>query len=338
MNHPRVTVFSLLLASLCGACGHDDTSAADAGASDADTDTDTDTDGDTDADTDTDSDTDVDTDSDTDSDSDTDTDSDTDADAGPPMLPSGYSDAGPVGWVEISGGTYLQGNTSSLAMYYSETPAHDVTITSFQMMRNEVTCAEYAACVLDGSCEEPLLAISGHPDASNCNWLVWGRDDHPVNCVYIWDAEAYCAWLGGRLPSESEWEYAARSRGQDNEYPWGSIAPSCDYAVMYSSDGVEGCGTGHTWPVCSKPLGNTEQGLCDIAGNVREWMPDCYYASYLNAPTDGSAWVVGDCEAQVLRGGSYGFTGSGMRTRLRDETPSFGRSDSIGFRCARDLE
>jgi formylglycine-generating enzyme required for sulfatase activity len=260
------------------------------------------------------------------------------SDGGTEMTPADYDNPTPVEWVEIDGGTFLQGNTSTQSTYYEETPAHDVTVTSFRMMRTEVTCSQYAQCVLDGACAEPLVAIPDSPSGSNCNWLVWGRGDHPVNCVYVWDAEAYCAWLGARLPSESEWEYAARSRGKDNEYPWGSATPSCDYAVMYSSDGVEGCGTGHTWPVCSKPLGNTEQGLCDMAGNVKEWLPDCFYASYDGAPTDGSAWIFGECEDQVLRGGCYKSLTNTTRTRARGYNPSYGRSDMYGFRCAKDVE
>ena len=334
---PRATVLSLLLAaSLCGACGHDDTSAADAGTAD----TDTDTDSDSDTDTDVDADTDTDSDSDTDTDTDTDSDSDTEADAGPPMLPSDYGDAGPVSWVEIDGGMFLQGSVDYSIPYvnYDETPAHNVTVPTFQMMQNEVTCAEYSACVLDGACDEPLVIDFSDSVLTNCNWLVWGRDDHPVNYLNVYEAGAYCAWIGARLPSESEWEFAARSRGKDNEYPWGDAEPSCDYAVMYSTEGVEGCGTGHTWPVCSKAAGNTEQGLCDMGGNVMEWMPDCFYASYTNAPNDGSAWVVGSCEDQVLRGGCYKSAFTSIRTRARGYNPSFGLADFYGFRCAKDAE
>ena len=337
-------LFCAGLSLLLSACGGDGAGSTDAGADGADTDVDADADTDTDADTDSDTDTDVDTDTDSDSDSDTDTDSDsdsdtdTDADAGPTMTPADYDDPTTLEWVELDGGTYLQGNTSDLAMYYDETPAHDVSVPTFQMMKTEVTCSQYAQCVLDGTCEEPLVAIPDSPSGANCNWLVWGRDDHPVNCLDVYEAEAYCAWIGGRLPSESEWEYAARSRGKDNEYPWGDAEPSCDYAVMYSTEGVEGCGTGHTWPVCSKAAGNTEQGLCDMGGNVMEWMPDCFYASYTNAPTDGSAWVVGSCEDQVLRGGCYKSAFTSIRTRARGYKPSFGLADYMGFRCAKDAE
>jgi len=240
----------------------------------------------------------------------------------------------------LDGGTFLQGSVDFSIPWvsYDETPAHNVTVPSFQMMKTEVTCAQYAQCVLDGACEELLLAIPDYPDASNCNWLVWGREDHPANCVYITQAEAYCAWLGGRLPSESEWEYAARSRGKDNEYPWGDAEASCDYAVINMPYQNDGCDLGHTWPVCSKPFGNTEQGLCDMAGNVMEWMSDCYYTSYEGAPTDGSAWILETCEDQVLRGGGYGNSPTGIRTRSRSYGLVWGRGDSMGFRCAKDAE
>ena len=316
-------LFCAGLSLLLSACGGGSSSAGDSGASgtgDSDSDTDTDADSDTDAD----------------GDADSDADSDAGSDAGTSMTPADYDDPTPITWVEIDGGTYLQGSASmAYPADYSETPQHSVTVPSFQMAQTEVTCSQYAQCVLDGACAEPLVA-NGEGDAKNCNWLVWGRDDHPVNCVYVWDAEAYCAWLGGRLPSESEWEYAARSRGQDNEYPWGSAAPNCDYAVMNDTDTTDGCDLGHTWPVCSKPLGNTEQGLCDMAGNVKEWLPDCWHGDYEGSPTDGSPWVIGTCDTQVLRGGYYGSTAVGVRTRIRAYHNSLGCSDDFGFRCVKD--
>jgi len=278
-------------------------------------------------------------DADTDTDTDTDADADAGTDGGSMMTPADYDDPTLVEWVEIDGGTYLQGSVDFSIPWvsYDETPAHDVTVPSFEMMKTEVTCGQYAQCVLDGVCIEPMTA-HGDTVAVNCNWLVWGRDEHPVNCLNVYEAEAYCAWLGARLPSESEWEYAARSGGKDNEYPWGDADASCDYAIISAGNYQYGCGTGHTWPVCSKPLGNTEQGLCDMAGNVKEWMPDCFYADYNGAPTDGSAWVIESCEDQVLRGGSYDYSGTGLRTRHRAYNPSFGRADYFGFRCAKDAE
>ena len=287
-----------------------------------------------------DSSTDADSDSDTDSDSGADTDGGGDAgsDAGIPMTPADYDAPTPLSWALLYGGTFLQGSESALSpASYSETPAHDVTMPQFEMMTTEVTTSQYAQCVLADVCVEPLVAY-GDGSAKNCNWLVWGREDHPVNCVNVSEAEAYCAWIEARLASESEWEYAARSCGQDNEYPWGDEDPCCDLAVMNAIDTDDGCDLGHTWPVCSKPAGNTEQALCDMAGNVKEWVQDCWYRDYYGAPTDGSAWVVGSCEDNVLRGGGCSNLNIGIRTRTRAYNPSFGRGDYMGFRCARSVE
>jgi formylglycine-generating enzyme required for sulfatase activity len=279
-------------------------------------------------------------DTDTDADSDGDSDSDVDAgeDAGVPMTPGDYDDPTPLSWALLDGGTFMQGSESSLSpASYSETPAHNVVLSSFEIMTTEVTTSQYAQCVLADVCAEPLVAY-GDGSAKNCNWLVWGRIDHPVNCLNVDEAGTFCAWLGARLPSESEWEYAARSGGQDNEYPWGEEEPSCDYAIMSAGDYQYGCGLGCTWPVCSTVAGNTEQGLCDMAGNVKEWMADCWYGDYYGAPTDGSAWAAGTCEDNVLRSGDYRGSATGCRTRIRFYNPSFGRGDYMGFRCARNVE
>ncbi len=274
-----------------------------------------------------------------DTDSDTDSDSDTDADAGDdagaPMIPGDYDTPTPMFWALLDGGTFLQGSESALSpSSWNETPAHDVTVPTFEMMTTEATTSQYAQCVLAEVCAEPLVA-QGENSGKNCNWLWWGRDDHPVNCVNAYEAEVYCAWIDARLPTESEWEYAARSEGKDIEYPWGEAEPTCDLAIISAGNYQYGCGLGHTWPVSSKPLGNTEQGLCDMGGNVMEWVQDCWYGNYSGAPTDGSAWVVGSCEDNVLRGGGYKHSGSGLRTRNRAYNPSFGRGDYMGFRCAR---
>jgi formylglycine-generating enzyme required for sulfatase activity len=290
------------------------------------------TDGGLDASADTDPDADVDAGTGTDSDSD----SDTDGDGGTPMTPADYGSPTALTWALLDGGTFLQGSESSLSpASYSETPAHEVTVPTFEMMITEVTTSQYAQCVLADICAEPFAAIEGDSVLSNCNWLWWGRDDHPVNCVNVEEAENYCAWIDARLPSESEWEFAARCRGEDNEYPWGDEEASCDLAVMRIPYVEEGCGTGHTWPVCSKAAGNTEQDLCDMAGNVQEWVQDCWYGDYYGAPADGSAWVMGPCEDNVLRGGGYGNGDTGIRTRVRAYSPSFGHGDAAGFRCAR---
>ena len=157
------------------------------------------------------------------------------------------------------------------------------------------------------------------------------------------------------MPSESEWEFAARSGGQDITYPWGNETPTCQYAVMndsapYNSEG-NGCGEGSTWPVCGKTAGNTMHGLCDMAGNVSEWVQDVFHGSYdcdANpgtwecdsggvAPTDGSAWEVPHGEHRVLRGGTWYNDADNMRATGRELGFQELWSEHYGFRCAHSM-
>ncbi|HUT79228.1 MAG TPA: formylglycine-generating enzyme family protein [Polyangia bacterium] len=303
---------------------------ADADA-DSDADSDTDTDGDTDSDSDTDTDTDADTDTDSDTDSDTDADSDGDADTDADTDTGIDTDTGTdtdadadLTWVPIPGGTFQMGSTD----WTMSQPVHGVTVPSFEMTQTEVTVAQYAVCVATTLCTEPGTGTLG-------NWNDPGYEDHPVNYV-DWDqAVAFCDWAGGRLPSEAEWEYAARSGGQDIDYPWGDEEATCDWAVMHGTIDF-GCDTGRTMAVCSKNAGNTDQGLCDMAGNVCEWVQDWYHSDYTGAPTDGSAWEDPVGSGRFIRGGCFGGIAEFLRAALRFEFTSSGQVDSVlGFRCAK---
>ncbi|MEK7743950.1 MAG: SUMF1/EgtB/PvdO family nonheme iron enzyme, partial [Elusimicrobiota bacterium] len=158
-----------------------------------------------------------------------------------------------IEWVAVRGGSFMMGSASGSA---DEKPVHRVTLRSFELAKTEVTVAQYKACVDAGACAAPGKGLL-------CNWGVSGREKDPLNCVDWNQAKAFSEWVGGRLPSEAEWEYAARSGGRDIEYPWGDEEATCSRAVIY--DGGAGCGRVSTWPVCSKPEGNTRQGLCDMA-------------------------------------------------------------------------
>ncbi len=295
--------------------------------SDTDMDSDTDSDTDTDTDTDMDSDTDTDTDTDMDADTDTDTDSDTDSD----NCIDGDTSLGSVGivWVTICGGSFQMGSNAGKS---SEMPVHEVIVPSFGMTKTEVTVSQYRECVTAGHCTAPNIGY-GYD-----NWNDLGFENHPVNYLSWYQSEIFCNWAMGRLPSEAEWEYAARSGGQAITYPWGDQTATCDYAVM--NDGGEGCSTGRTMEVCSKPNGNTVQGLCDMAGNIWEFAADYWHDTYSGAPTDGSAWTSGSDQFRVLRGGSWGGlfgNAEDLRVAARHMPTPSGENRSSGFRCARSL-
>jgi iron(II)-dependent oxidoreductase len=216
-----------------------------------------------------------------------------------------------------------------------EQPVHQVAVSAFDMTKTEVTVAQYYACVNEGSCTDP----DDNTVFSSCNWGQNDRDDHPVNCVDWYQASDFCAWAGGYLPSEAEWEYAARSGGQDIAYPWGNQTATCEYAVMETENSGDGCGQDRTWPVCSKVAGNTSQGLCDMAGNVYEWVQDWYHSDYHGAPIDGSAWEDPAGIARVIRGGSWGAGDPEyMRASNRYSNSPTIRYHNNGFRCGRSSQ
>jgi formylglycine-generating enzyme required for sulfatase activity len=211
----------------------------------------------------------------------------------------------------------------------SESPPHQVTLSRpFAIDLSEVTVAAYKQCVRAGRCAVP--ENGGKWD----NWEKPGREDHPVNGVSWADAKAYCGWAGKRLPSEAEWEYATRSAGaRSGRFPWGSGAATCDRAV-FSTGTNDGCGRDSTWPVCSRPGGHTAQGLCDMAGNVWEWVADGFASYGSEAAHDP---VVADGEERVVRGGSWYNDSWNLRLSYRVHLDPSLRSSHVGFRCARTL-
>lgn len=240
-----------------------------------------------------------------------------------------------------------------------EGPRKRIAIRRFALARFEVTIGEYAA----------FLRETGRPVPGGCvtdgaKRGVWEPDpratlhaphfpqarDHPVVCVSWDDAQAYIAWLnaqsdgGYRLPTEAEWEYAARA-GSTGAYPWGASADSgCAYANVLDRTAGErypqfvtaGCADGAT---NTAPVGSYAPnafGLHDMIGNVGEWVTDCASQSYAELPTDGQA-KGGDCARHVVRGGSWGTLTKDTRVANRIRYPSGQLDDSIGIRVARTL-
>lgn len=218
-----------------------------------------------------------------------------------------------IQWITIPGGSFMIGSEEDS----NEKPRREVSIKSFQMAKTEVTNRQYKACVDAGVCT--LGDSLGAP---------FGDDDHPAVNVDWNQANAYSKWAGGRLPSEAEWEYAARSAGKDRYYPWGNKDATCSLAV------ISGCGSA-TSAVCSKPEGDTQQGLCDMAGNALEWVQDWYHDSYDKAPKDGSAWINPRSSTRVSRGGSWDHGGSDSQSARRNNFDPGYRNYYLGFRPAR---
>ena len=234
-----------------------------------------------------------------------------------------------IEWVRIPGGTFQMGSTSGDS---NEQLVHAVRVSSFELMKTEVTVGQFRQCMAAGACTPPM---DKGRYSYNCKWGHSVRENHPVSCVDWEQAQEFASWAGGRLPTEAEWEYAARSGGQDWTYPWGNEVATCSRAVM--DDGGYGCGQERPWPVCSKPAGNSTQGVCDLAGNVAEWVQDTYQNSYMGAPSDGTAWEAG-ASSRVFRGGSWGGTGSGLRASGRYRSDPSNRNNYLGFRLARSIQ
>ena len=272
----------------------------------------------------------------------------------------------PDGMVEIAGGSYFMGSDDvDQPTLQPARPAHKVEVGSYCIDVNEVTVADYRACSDTGECkrahrdamwprgdqDDDAWAADRNTYIALCNEGVDGRDDHPANCVSWHQAVAYCAWKGGRLQTEEEWEYAAR--GSDGRvYSWGDEIPD--------SERMNGCGTecvawraavelaSHpplyetddgfigTAPVGSFPAGKTQAGLFDMAGNVFEWTQSEFL------PFDEAERLAQAAKAdtktptkRVIRGGAF----NSFMPAFADPALRFGQVEdahphAIGFRCA----
>ncbi|HEX9684453.1 MAG TPA: SUMF1/EgtB/PvdO family nonheme iron enzyme [Burkholderiales bacterium] len=228
--------------------------------------------------------------------------------------------------VEIPSGVFERGSPSGEPGHRgSEGPVTRVSIPrNFAIGRYPVTFGEWDQCHREGACRH------------RPNDRGWGRGTGPVFYVSWNDTQEFLAWLkvrtemAYRLPSEAEWEYAARA-GTRTPYPWGSDVgrnlANCNGCTADASD--------RTTPVGSFP--SNRFNLFDMHGNVWQWVADCWNASYAAAPADGSPWLKGECEKAVVRGGAWGLLPEDVRSARRDGDNKDLRSGRRGFRVARDL-
>jgi formylglycine-generating enzyme required for sulfatase activity len=224
--------------------------------------------------------------------------------------------------------------------FEDEQPAHPVVLDGFWLDKYEVTNVQYQHCVEAGACQAP----------DSCEWgqLTYGdptKTDHPVNCMLWYWASDYCDWAGGRLPTEAEWEYAARGP-EGLRYPWGSqidntrlnlCDTNCqeDWKAADIDDGFE-----RMAPVGSFPAGASWCGAHDLAGNVSEWVADWYLPSYptFRLEVNPTGPELNSGQHRVLRGGSWSNSPDSSRGANRHFHHPFGAGGDIGFRCAKDGE
>lgn len=235
-----------------------------------------------------------------------------------------------------------------------EQPEHDVSVPAFAIDRLEVTVGEFAVFLgVNGNRDESdnELLDADDPDAPiestgglwvpklTCQREIAGTADrscadHPIFEVTWYGAAAYCAWKGGRLPSEAEWERAAAGAG-DLLYPWGGLAPGTTRANCAETACADGFVAAA--PVGSFPAGAASLGVEDLAGNVLEWVADWYHPSYVGAPTDEGPWIDPPSSQRVARGGHWTSFSDDLRaTRRFAFAPSQTPDTAIGFRCAYD--
>jgi formylglycine-generating enzyme required for sulfatase activity len=226
------------------------------------------------------------------------------------------SSALPGDMVSVPAGDFTMGcGATDTQCRDDEKPPHLVTLGAFEIDRTEVTQDQYAACVAAKACEAPT-----------CTWDC-SKTDYPVGCVDWAKAKAYCAWASKRLPTEAEWEKAAR--GTDGRlYPWGNDIPDCTHVNMAS------CGA-HADPVGSLPAGASPYGALDMAGNAVEMVADWYdMGFYAVSPKDNPTGPATGTR-YVGRGGGYKSDPVWQRASSRDWYDLSDASEPLGFRCAR---
>ncbi|HYJ07944.1 MAG TPA: SUMF1/EgtB/PvdO family nonheme iron enzyme [Polyangiaceae bacterium] len=208
----------------------------------------------------------------------------------------------------VPGGKHWMGSDPKEQFSEDESPRFRTELAPYCLGETEVTVSQYRACMQKGACSKPV------DKQFHCNNRYAERGEHPINCVNWKQANQYCAAQGFRLPTEQEWEAAARGGERYSEYSWGDEAP----------DGRTCWKQPHSCPVKSYPAGAF--GLYDMTGNVWEWVSD-YYGPYPWPPASGFS--------RVYRGGSWSRRfEKWLHTRLRNREAEHFSGSHLGFRCA----
>jgi formylglycine-generating enzyme required for sulfatase activity len=241
--------------------------------------------------------------------------------------------------VPVPAGEFLMGSPDTDPKANAdEVPQHTVYLHAFWIDQTEVTNGRYVQFLntlgaYRGACSGRDCVETQREDRDShirhqgdCYVVEPGFEDHPVIEVTWYGSDAYCAWVGARLPTEAEWEKAAR--GVDGRlYPWGKSLPQCDRAQYGDCEGA-------TVPVGSRLAGASPYGATDMAGNVWEWVADWYDPGYYSASPSLNPMGPPVGERKVFRGGSWGYPAAFMRTVERARNRPTYAGFNIGFRCA----
>jgi len=239
--------------------------------------------------------------------------------------------------VLIPAGTFQMGcdtANSAESCQPDEQPLHTVNLSAYAIDKFEVTNARYQACVGEGYCTAPGLASSRKRTSyyGNVSYA-----DYPVIWVNWKQATAFCEWAGKRLPTEAEWEMAARGSSGTRTYPWGNTLAVCAKANFDAGNPVIAsyC-VGDTSLVGSHASGASPYGVMDMAGNVAEWASDWYSSTYYSVSPGNDPPGPATGTTHVLRGGSWGSIADRVRvaSRYGHSQPVYWNYD-VGFRCVR---